>query len=1070
MALKNICLVPMAVEALPVNVAAQQQTFRRFTMDYEKLSPEPDPFITTEISPNDLGMYLHWTLPKAFRTGVESDGDYEFRTVPNRWLVVRKILGSDNPGTSYWIVESNAIHRFEDAGSPWSEHARIGLTIPSTEWGDGRWGVNYLNELTIMGPGDHTFAIFQPNCKDVFSMVDPLDRINEAEINYLIIGWYANSDQDPLNEIRTVNELKNRLSELDWEVGDNPPLTNQTFVYGQVKGIAWNRNNTSSSNPLQIPHLVSIGLTSADALNELLGAFTEDDDILAPSNLLESHMYNLLRSFEDPDGADSLDDHIHQTGFEGIPGGWIWSWSYRENENGTGNGMNVLPDPSRDSADRAVSELNKAKMKLDQKGRYVRNMRQEVYDVWWKWDGDISHDGELLSYGARLRGELDTYPGQSRTVWGMYQQFHSQYPDKQLIPVNLSRFWRPQDPAVLITGIKQTLPTREAALPPCRIAQYRRENRFPREYRGLPHGLYEAVQDLLDMGETVPWSEPWEPIFLEWEIKWFPMPFDASHWKFNGEDYTCIAKPMSGHSQKIRGRICLGAQAVGYLKDRINQFKKDLALSTNHAISFEDRLSKWKVLSQPLEGLIEQFILRDLKAHPLSARLEEILGEEAIRMKPADYAFSGQAPDFQPVIAGHLKIEKLDIIDRFGQVETVNLAAKEPLVAESLMTEPDLVGVVELKPRLAQAMRMNFNWVSAQNDLMEVHIDDQVNPVCGWILPNHLDRGLLIYSPEGKVLGEIRISGSGQEMSARWELAPDVFYRDLNHLKDTYRVLGDYLIGITSAGGSALLAFMQTIDETLWMIDPKGRSFSQTVAVYLGRPLALVRSKVFWELDTPDLPVIDPKNDFNADRDRHPYYRLELPMGIGNAEMTEDGVLGYYEGEDYSKFYAVHAYTGPDRESSPYIQVIGQPDPQDSNVESYLRIGLYQQKKYITMLLDPCAKAHIYSGLLPVKRLELPDKFRNDNKGNLEVLFQGGPILTNIITEDRLEKIYYPKPNDTLGEWNWVERFVTSTGDWKTRSFPIKPIDAKEFPVDKPVSIREGWLQLKVSHNDNDNN
>ncbi|BCG59258.1 hypothetical protein [Paenibacillus sp. URB8-2] len=1076
---ETICLVPMVVEALPVDSnTLNSQPFRRFTMNHKEwLSPEPGPFQPTVMDRSDMGVYLHWTLPQAFRNAVELvDGDHEYRTVPNRWLVVRKQAGNSPSAYRYWVVESDALHNEPSAGSPWSSDfgaERIGITIPLPERTPNP-AIDYLEELTVMGPGDPSFAAYQPNCIDVFSMIDPLNGIDEGTLEYVVIGWFNNPHRDPLHEIRSVSEFIEKLGELDWRIdGDVTMFANRTFIYGQVKGLSWKREAASSRIPRQSAgHLVSVGMTSVDAFSEMLGAFTlesEEEEGLSPSNLLETHMYNQLRTFEEPDGTDTLDIKIHQTGFEQLPGGSIWNWTYREEQ----QPFAVQQDPYRDRADRKLSELNREKIKSERMYRQVKKMKQELYEVWWKWrykyKGRESESGELQSYAYRLGQMILEFETQAEKVDFLYRNFADTFKDKMLIPNSLPRFWRPQDPAVLITGIKETLTDREGRLPFCKIKQYAfSEDQFPGNYDGLPHGLYEAMLDLLQMDEAQPWSLPWEPIFLEWKLKWFPMPFNEVNWEFQGEEYVCKTEPMTSQAQILTGRTWLGPQAIGYLEDRIRQLRKDLAESNSNAARFERRLESWKVLSQALEGLLDQLILRDVKAHPVAHDIDEILQGEDSRVIPDKQAFAPSS-SFQSIISGHFRLEQLDIIDRFGQLEQVSLAGNDPLVAQSLACEPAINGVVELKPRLAQPMLLNVNWVSAKDDRKEYNLDYNVNPVCGWILPNHLDRGLLVYSPQGQVLGEVRIAGSGRTSKVHWEPAPDVPFTTLQSLKDSYNILGQVLIGLESAGGSALLALEQSIDETLWMIEPKGRSFARNMAVFLGRPLVLTRVKVGLELDCPMLPVHDSGKNYNSDRDQHPYYRLELPIGVGNSEKLNSGILGYYEGDDYSKFYAVHAYTGPDRENSTYIQVIGEPDLQDPiNRKAYLRLKISKSLKCktITILMDPTAPIHLNAGLIPEKQLELPEKFRVDNTGILETLFQGGPILTAFTTDDQTPKILYPKPNDTLGNWTWIERTKSSGEEWPTQQYPIKPTDHKDFATAQDISVREGWLKLTVKESD----
>jgi hypothetical protein len=58
---------------------------------------------------------------------------------------------------------------------------------------------------------------------------------------------------------------------------------------------------------------------------------------------------------------------------------------------------------------------------------------------------------------------------------------------------------------------------------------------------------------------------------------------------------------------------------------------------------------------------------------------------------------------------------------------------------------------VELRPRFVQPMRLRFDWEDASG-----HPEENGGPVCGWVLPNHLEKSLTIYSASGKPLGVLQ--------------------------------------------------------------------------------------------------------------------------------------------------------------------------------------------------------------------------------------------------------------------------------------------------------------------------
>ena len=91
---------------------------------------------------------------------------------------------------------------------------------------------------------------------------------------------------------------------------------------------------------------------------------------------------------------------------------------------------------------------------------------------------------------------------------------------------------------------------------------------------------------------------------------------------------------------------------------------------------------------------------------------------------------------------------------------------------DNQLTDRDLK--VKVAPRLVQASRLNFRFVSAENDENETGLVAGANPVCGWLLPNHLDSGLSVYNAQGQPLGELLLLWEGPHTSVlNWLPAPE---------------------------------------------------------------------------------------------------------------------------------------------------------------------------------------------------------------------------------------------------------------------------------------------------------
>jgi hypothetical protein len=191
-----------------------------------------------------IGIYLHWSLPRAYRGGsATADGTKDsqgndavppaqdplkggdrtildpdstnpvFREVPNRWLIVRRLKpGSYSPADAIpefqgWVVESDRVWRideiddradleldvspFIESGNPDDDDAVqkqaevfIGMKTDAIKWAHERPSGNHL-KLTIMSSSNPVFADYTPHNANVFSICDTLSFGDPNNLFYL---------------------------------------------------------------------------------------------------------------------------------------------------------------------------------------------------------------------------------------------------------------------------------------------------------------------------------------------------------------------------------------------------------------------------------------------------------------------------------------------------------------------------------------------------------------------------------------------------------------------------------------------------------------------------------------------------------------------------------------------------------------------------------------------------------------------------------------------------------------------------------------------------------------------
>ena len=603
-----------------------------------------------------------------------------------------------------------------------------------------------------------------------------------------------------------------------------------------------------------------------------------------------------------------------------------------------------------------------------------------------------------------------------------------------------------------------------------------------------------------------PWAQPWQPIYLDWMIDWFAVPFQQSNgtpnWTFNGLDYDLVpqfAKPSA--APPITGRSILTPKPSFEFKARVDQFVHDYpdsdAASQLKAISdLVQTVDAWDFLSQSLGGMGTWIAGRNAISSqnpdptPLAQgdSLASLIGDEA-RVPPYPSTSSvdgGRDPEtvppssFEGMRGGQFAIRRLTVIDAFGQTLEIVRAPVEPdqfprtspsqgnLVFHPLPSDglaPTGSGTqsavtvdpveplrfLQVPPRLLQPARLNFQFMPQANG----------NPILGWLLPNHIDSGVAVYKADGTAYGELRLGVDPQSGApvVVWDAAPgnpDTMPAPSANLPD----LDNFLATLQGFGAGALGDFLRAVDETLWTIDPLGGRSDTFLSVLVGRPLAVVAAALSFELQHEACRDTDWPYTF-ADPVPDPLFvGYKFPVRLGDLGYRQDGLLGYFDKGKYATFNAIHV---PDADSkqppSGYLKAIGP--------GNYVNIGFSAKARPGTpapliLIMDPRASVHAQCGFLPVKDVTLLPEWTDAALANIAVTFRTGPVLAGTQqvvpkgAKDPVTGLLWPNPAEANGKWSWVEN--AGSGTW--REMPLAPVDAlAKFPEVAPT-LREGLLKL----------
>ncbi|HEY6927241.1 MAG TPA: hypothetical protein VI653_27440, partial [Steroidobacteraceae bacterium] len=117
----------------------------------------------------------------------------------------------------------------------------------------------------------------------------------------------------------------------------------------------------------------------------------------------------------------------------------------------------------------------------------------------------------------------------------------------------------------------------------------------------------------------------------------------------------------------------------------------------------------------------------------------------------------------------------------------------------------------------------------------------------------------------------------------------------------------------------------------------------------------------------------------------------------------------------------------------------------------------------LTLLVDPRAPVHAFSGILPMVELSLPPQTVDAALAKMQALFRTGPILatlTSVVSAvgagDSVAAYAIPQPAEKTGAWSWVERGASGA----FTPTQLAPIDATAQFLPEPPTLREGYLAL----------
>lgn len=1027
-----------------------------------------------------------------------------------------------------------------------------------------------------MASGDPVFAAYYPSCKSVFGFHDPLDDISSGKITYLVLGWYPDTELDPLDGEVSDQLWHSCMQQLNWsipgEIADKPK---QTLCHGMIFNVSWLGDDGTYDSKIPGDPQIVWGNNSVEALSTLIASKInqEPDDI---AKVLEAFNYELLAQFDAPDGIAKLEEMLHERTFNSVPGGVEYVIDYPSTQDGKGAPDTTKEFPGTIGAD--LAELNLLQRQMEELQSVLSCWRWEAYSTWNRFiqDRESPEDQEhipqsefeeiIVAIEKKINDSNEAIIDLQSKISGYRDKISnflgSTLPGYSLDVTNRNRFWQRNNPVLLlsgegvsrsfrhgydgqysddgtlncrstgntVTGLTIKVRDKTVTVTEKEILSFCSE--IPNGITAVPSELKSMIVEsiLLDTNQSkliaiaafklaqiadpsdndiellsaeiakiqtiiwnsclaknisaqklaeasgligsVPnkisifaWSQPWIPLLIEWKVYIWNFIGDnpdfsnvMSHWKLGDIDYEYISASPADNAHYASGSVIITPHAGHNLQNALKNYIDKLDPGYPKIKELKeicDQLGKMDILSQTLSGFNDSQIMRkETLQFPVFDITEKDGGSPEFARKVADLA--GENNNFSPIPkgmyspirSGFMRLMRLWIVDAFGQVKEIDVKKNCLISAELTTPGKNFDNYVTLKPAIVQPARLNFQWISA-DESMATNSDPASNPVCGWLLPNHIENSLMIFSSDGIQLGRLQLYyNSDKTNEVHWEPSPgsSIAPDQIQNPQLRGFVLG--LMNFSKKSGNALIELIKSIDETLSSIDPLGFKNEQSLSVLTGRPLALVNASIGLEIEgLPAYSQSDPDlGKFNS----HKFEEVEFTARMGDISQICDGLLGYFiknGGDTYKAFYATSGITRKE-ETSGYVNY-------DHTININAAKG-YDQIQ-LALIVDPLAGVHITTGILPVVYKEIPLAYISGALNNMIVTFSINPIIINA------SKFGIPLPAvDSSYHWHWISHPDEAT--WiETEDFDSVSPNANFKPT--PNEVTEGWLKLTKKEN-----
>ncbi len=526
-------------------------------------------------------------------------------------------------------------------------------------------------------------------------------------------------------------------------------------------------------------------------------------------------------------------------------------------------------------------------------------------------------------------------------------------------------------------------------------------------------------------------------LFLEWKVMFYPTKTDGQAeyalpgWKFGGTDYVYdgagAGTPamymgrtvVTPHSQRIfQAALKKQAGQCGdtELKKKLEQageMLEDLCLLSQSLDGFLQNLTG----RQPSPRFPYMITSKDLAKDRMAAEMT-LAVKKYLQDFPAVPAMDSDR--FFPIRAGFLKIQEIQLVGSFGQRQVVTADFDTVSCTADMRPPAGVEADAVLKPRISQGGCVSAVWMPAGKEA--------VSPVCGYVIPDRWNHGLMVYDAEGVRLGNLQLVWREGKSFCRWQPIP---LADGREIVDVDGFQNEDLKGFAKAllrtGEGVFGGFLQSIEDRQDRTLPEDVSNSAEESLLGGRPMALVRAGV--SLSLKGLPEYRKNAGNPGEFDSGGFEEAWFGVAVGDPSRCYEGCVRCFVGTDRKTMYDVGYHCG-----------------------HMLRVKHDGIPVQMALLVDPASPVTFYTGTYPAVRLKLPEECYKDACGRMYKSTALYPLLGTA------EGVRLPVPEAAGGQWSLLCP-KQAGGYTRNRILPDLPAFAEEG-----LWILEGQLTEGEGH------